>query len=103
MWENVDQNNSEYGYFLHSVVLKKTHQALGLFDEKCPEKHEAFKCPLTTLPLAVSKLAEKLYQPKTKYQFRKYFIELSKAKVSERNSNPIVIYDARAIVRSVPS
>ena len=103
MWENVDQNNSEYGYFLHSVVLKENHQALGLFDEKCPEKYEAFKCPLTTLPLAVSKLAEKLYQPKTKYQFRKYFIELSKAKVSERNSNPIVIYDARAIVRSVPS
>ena len=35
-------------------VLKEDCQALGSFVEKYPEKHKAFKYPLTTLPLAIS-------------------------------------------------
>ena len=69
---------------------------------KQPEKHEALNDPLTTVPLTVSTPERKLYQPKTKYLFRNYLIELPNTKVSEIYSNPIVIYDAMAIVRSVP-
>ena len=58
-------------------VLKKNRQALELFVKKSPEKHEAFKYPLATV-----RLEGILYQPKTKYHFRDYFIELSNAKVS---------------------
>ena len=65
-------------------VLKENRQA-ELFVEKYPEKREAFKYPLATFPLAIS-TAEGKYQPKTKYHFKNYFIELSKTKVSEINS-----------------
>ena len=61
-------------------VLKEDRQVLGLFVKKYPEKHEAFKYPLTTFPLAVSAPEGKLYQPKTKYLFRNYLIELSNFK-----------------------
>ena len=42
------------------------------------------------------------HQGKTKYLFRNY-LSYQNTKVSEINSNPIVIYDAIAIVHSVPS
>ena len=67
------------------------------------DEHEAFKYPLTTFPLAISTPEGKLHQPKTKHHFRNYFIELSNANVSEKNSNPIVIFDVMAIVISIPS
>ena len=42
-------------------------------------------------------------QPKTKCLFRNDLIELSNAKVSEINSNAIVVYNEMAIMRSVSS
>ena len=35
-------------------VLKEDRQAVELFVKKYPEKHEAFKYPSTTFPLATS-------------------------------------------------
>ena len=41
--------------------LKENHQALGLFVEKDPEKHEAFKYPLTTFHFPLNKLPTSLH------------------------------------------
>ena len=35
-------------------VLKEDHQTLGLFVEKDPEKHAAFKYPLTAFHFALN-------------------------------------------------
>ena len=56
--------------------FKENRQTLELFVEKYPERHEAFKYPLTTFKLAISSNEGKLYQPKTKYHFKDDFIEL---------------------------
>ena len=82
--------------------LKEDRQDHGLFVKKYPEKHEAFKYTLTTFPLTTSTSEGKLCQPKANYHFRNYFIELSNAKVSEIDSNLIVIFDVMTNVRSVP-
>ena len=86
-------------------VLKVDRQALCLFVEKYPEKQEAFKYLLKSFPLAISILEGKLYQPKAKCLFISYLIKLSNAKVKEiiAITNPIVIYDAMAIVHLVTS
>ena len=86
-------------------VLKVDRQALCLFVEKYPEKPEAFKYLLKSFPLAISILEGKLYQPKAKCLFISYLIKLSNAKVKAIIviTNPIVIYDAMAIVHLVTS
>ena len=58
-------------------LLEENRQA-----QKYLEKYEALKYPLSTFPLAISATEGKLYQPKTKYHFRNYFVELSNGKVS---------------------
>ena len=63
-------------------ILKENLQPLELFFEKYPEKHEAFKYLLKNFALAISAIGKEMYEAKTKYHFRNYFIELSNAKVS---------------------
>ena len=64
-------------------VLKENRQALELFFERNPEKHEAFKYPFATFPLVISTFEGKLYQSKTKYHYKNYFIALWNPKVNE--------------------
>ena len=59
-------------------VLKEDHQAVDLFVIKYPEKHDAFNYPLITVPLSVSTPEGESYQPKAKYFFKNYLIDLSK-------------------------
>ena len=50
-------------------VLSEDCWTVELSVRKYLEKHEAFKYPLTTVPLTVSTPEGKLYQPKTKSLF----------------------------------
>ena len=63
--------------------------------EKNPEKQKTF--------FAISIPEGKLYHPKTNYNVKNFFIELSNVKISEIKSNLIVIFNVMAIVLSVPS
>ena len=84
--------------------MKEDRQALGLFVAKYPDKKEAFSYPLTTYPLALSTAQETLYKPRTKHLFRNYLIDFSLAFVEIPSElNPVVIYDAVVVIRSVPS
>ena len=84
--------------------MKEDRQALGLFVAKYPDKREAFSNPLTTYPLALSTAQGTLYKPRTKHLFRNYLIDSSAAFVEIPSElNPVVIYDAMAVIRSVPS
>ena len=80
-----------------SMLTIKTPERT-LFVREYPEKHEAFKYPLTTVPITASTPEGKLYQRKTKYLFRNYLIELPNIKASEINpNNPNVIYGYHAL------
>ena len=84
--------------------MKKDWQALGLFVTKYPDKKEAYSYPLTTYPLALSTAQGTLYKPRTKYLFRNYLIDFSAAFAEIPSElNLVMIYDAMAVIRSVPS
>ena len=84
--------------------MKKDQQALDLFVAKYPDKKESFSYPLTSYPLALSTAQGTLYKSSTKHLFRNYFIDFSVAFVDIPSElNPVVIYDAMAVIRSVHS
>ena len=84
--------------------MKEDRQALGLFVAKYPDKREAFSNPLTTYPLALSTAQGTLYKPRTKHLFKNYLIDSSAAFVEIPSElNPVVIYDATAVILSFPS
>ena len=59
---------------------------------------------MTTYPLALSTAQGTLYKSRTKHLFRNYFIDFSVAFVEIPSElNPVVIYDAMAVIRSVHS
>ena len=84
--------------------MKEDRQALGLFVAKYPDKKEAFSYPLTTYPLALSTAQGTLYKPRTKHLFRNYLFDSFTAFVEIPSElNRVMIYDAIAVIRSVPS
>ena len=84
--------------------MKEDRQALGLFVAKYPDKREAFSNPLTTYPLALSTAQGTLYKPRTKHLFRNYLFDSFTAFVEIPSElNRVMIYDAIAVIRSVPS
>ena len=73
-------------------ILKEGRLALGLFVANYAVKKEAFSYPLTTYPLALSTAEGTLYKSCTKYSI-----------MHEMHHARNIIYDAMAVIRSVPS
>ena len=59
------------------AVLKEDRHALRFFVSKCTDKKASFHYPLTSHPLAIADLSEKLYQQTAKHLFRNEFMKLS--------------------------
>ena len=59
-------------------VLKEDRHALRFFVSKCTDKKASFHYPLTSYPLAIADLSEKLYQPTANHLFRNEFMKLSR-------------------------
>ena len=76
------------------LFWKKDRQALGLLVANYPDKKEAFNYPLNVT----------LCKPRTKYLFRNYLTDTSISFFEIPSElNPVVIYDAMAVIRFVPS
>ena len=85
-------------------ILKENQQVLGLFIAKYPDKKEAFSHPLTTYSLAFSTAQGTLYKSRRKHLFRNYLTDSSAAFVEIPSElNPVVMYDAMAVIHSVSS
>ena len=85
-------------------ILKENQQVLGLFIAKYPDKKEAFSHPLTNYSLPFSTAQGTLYKSHRKHLFRNYLIDSSAAFVEIPSElNPVVMYDAMAVIHSVSS
>ena len=80
-------------------LLKEDRQAFGLLISKVETLEEAFKYPLTTVPLSIADTSTSLRQG-DKVAFRNYLIDNSNASVSNFLPCATWIYDGMAIIRS---
>ena len=82
-------------------VLKEDCQAFGLLVNKTEKLAEAFKYPITSVPLAVATPESTLYQS-DKAGLRNYIINLSKSSSHKYPRDAQWVVDGMATIRSVP-
>ena len=81
-------------------MLKEDRQAFGLLISKAETLEEAFKYPLTAVPLSIAETSSTLRQD-DKAGFRNFLINDSNAAVSTFIYGATWIYDGMAVIRSL--
>ena len=85
-------------------LLKEDVQGFGLLAEQAVSLEEAFKYPITTLPLSIAESTSDLRGAtnSTKSQFRNELIETTNCSFHICPENAVWIYDAGKTIREVP-